>query len=430
MAAGASPLKTLSDNVVPPALTPGKKVVALEAELQKKDAQNEALQSTIADLTSALAGLNMVKEKIDNEAAAVAAAEAPKKSKKDKNAPVPSKTAYKFYCDAHPKPKEGVNMQQVWKECPPEIRQSYEAMAKADKARYQKELAAYNEEKEALELYYNEKKQEMALEFLDAHLNAQAALEKVDAENKKGKKKSKAKKDPEAPKRPLSAYMYFVADKRDSVVQKNPDAKATEVIKTLGEMWGQLEKGKGGKKGTKKYEDMAADDKARYETEKTAYDAMIAGRKEEAEKEKAYQLQKDKEEAMKFMKSRQDAAASVVAASAAPNGKAMANMVAIEDMSVVSELTNANNNNKPLKKKKDPNAPKKAKSAYIYFCTEKRNDIKATMPEGTAQKDLLAEVGRQWKELAEEGKARYNTLAEEDKERYAKEMEKYNAEKK
>ena len=45
-------------------------------------------------------------------------------------------------------------MQQVWKECPPEIRSSYEAMAKADKARYARELATHEEEKVALEMYY------------------------------------------------------------------------------------------------------------------------------------------------------------------------------------------------------------------------------------------------------------------------------------
>jgi len=146
-------------------------------------------------------------------------------------------------------------MQQAWKECPPEIRSSYEAMAKADKARYARELATHEEEKVALEMYYGKKRQDMAMEFLDAHLTAQAALERVDAETQKGKKK-KAKKDPEAPKRSLLSYMYFVADMRDSVTRENPDASPKDVIKTLGEMWNRLEKGKNGKRGTKKYDDM------------------------------------------------------------------------------------------------------------------------------------------------------------------------------
>lgn len=77
-----------------------------------------------------------------------------------------------------------------------------------------------------------------------------------------------------------------------------------------------------------------------------------------------------------------------------------------------------------------PNAPKRACSAYIFFTSENRNQIKANMPEGTNQKELLTEVGRQWKDLAEKKKEKYVKMANEDKERYAKEMEKYCAEKK
>ena len=424
MAPAASPLKTISNNLPPP-VTPGTKVVALKAELEKKDVENEALRNSIAELTNALSGLNVVKDKIDTDGTTTGVVAAAPKSKKDKDAPVHSKTAYKFWSDAHPKTKEGVNMQQVWKECSPEIRQSYEAMAKADKARYLRELATYQEEKAALEVYYGKKKQDMAMEFFDAHVTAQAVLDKVDAGNKKGKKK--AKKDPEAPKRPLSSYMYFVSKKRESVTEKNPNMAPTEAIKTLGEMWGQLEKGKKGKKGTKKYEDLATEDRARYEGEKKVYDAMIEERNKQSDQEKLERLSKDKEEAMELMKRRQDAAsasASVMAASSEAT-----KMVSLEDMSVVSELTN-NNKPKKVKKVKDPNAPKGKSSAYIYFSCDNRNQVKASMPEGTTQKDILTEVGRQWKELSEEKKEKYVTMANKDKERYAEEMEKYTAEKK
>ncbi|KAL7542926.1 hypothetical protein ACHAXR_012223 [Thalassiosira sp. AJA248-18] len=423
MAPAASPLKTITDNVPPP-VTPGTKVVALKAELEKKDAENEALRNSIAELTNALSGLNVVKDKIDTYDGSVVAAQAPK-SKRDKDAPVPSKTAYKFWCDAHPKTKEGVNMQQVWKECSPEIRQSYDAMAKADKARYLRELATYQEEKEALEEYYGKKKQDMAMEFFDAHLAAQAVLEKVDAENKKGKKNA-TKKDPEAPKRPLSSYMYFVSDMRESVTKKNSNMAPTEIIKTLGEMWGELKKGT--KKGTKKYDDLAAEDRTRYEGEKKVYDAMVEERNNQLDQEKLERLSQDKEEAMKLLKSRQDAA-SVSASVMAARSEAM-KMVSLDDMSVVSELTNINNKPKKVKKVKDPNAPKGKSSAYIYFTCENRNQVKASMPEGTTQKELLTEIGRQWKDLTEEKKEKYVEMANKDKERYDEEMEKYTAAKK
>ena len=109
-------------------------------------------------------------------------------------------------------------------------------------------------------------------------------------------------------------------------------------------------------------------------------------------------------------------------------------MVSLDDMSVISEVTEQTNANtkpaKKVKKAKDPNAPKQASNSYIFFTSENRNSSKAGMPEGTNQRDLLTEVGRQWRESTEEKKAKYVEMANKDKERYAKEMKKYNAEKK
>ena len=39
-----------------------------------------------------------------------------------------------------------------------------------------------------------------------------------------GTRRTKAKKDPAAPKRPLSAYMFFSQDWRERVKDENPDA--------------------------------------------------------------------------------------------------------------------------------------------------------------------------------------------------------------
>merc|ERR1712161_19822 len=78
--------------------------------------------------------------------------------------------------------------------------------------------------------------------------------------------------------------------------------------------------------------------------------------------------------------------------------------------------------------KKDPNAPKGPTSSYLFFCNGNRAAIKLQMPEAT-NKELLTEVGRQWKDLAEKKKEKYTNMASLDKARYVKEMEKYNASK-
>ncbi len=46
------------------------------------------------------------------------------------------------------------------------------------------------------------------------------------------------KKDPNAPKKPLSAYMFFCAEHREEVKTANPDFKATQITSELGRLWG------------------------------------------------------------------------------------------------------------------------------------------------------------------------------------------------
>ncbi|KAL5448602.1 Non-histone chromosomal protein 6 [Paraphaeosphaeria minitans] len=76
----------------------------------------------------------------------------------------------------------------------------------------------------------------------------------------------KKKKDPNAPKRGLSAYMFFANDQRDKVREENPGIKFGEVGKMLGEKWKTLSE-----KQRQPYEAKAATDKKRYEEEKIAY---------------------------------------------------------------------------------------------------------------------------------------------------------------
>ena len=78
------------------------------------------------------------------------------------------------------------------------------------------------------------------------------------------------------------------------------------------------------------------------------------------------------------------------------------------------------------KKKKDPNAPKGAKSAFMYFSTAKRSEIKEANPDASFG-DLGKLVGAAWKELSDDGKAEWEEKAKEDKARYAKEMSNYSA---
>lgn len=72
--------------------------------------------------------------------------------------------------------------------------------------------------------------------------------------------------DPNAPKRGLSAYMFFANEQRENVREENPGITFGQVGKLLGERWKALND-----KQRAPYEAKAAADKKRYEDEKQAY---------------------------------------------------------------------------------------------------------------------------------------------------------------
>ncbi|EHY53640.1 Non-histone chromosomal protein 6 [Exophiala dermatitidis] len=78
----------------------------------------------------------------------------------------------------------------------------------------------------------------------------------------------KKKKDPNAPKRGLSAYMFFANEQRESVREENPGISFGQVGKVLGDRWKALNE-----KQREPYEKKAQADKKRYEDEKAKYQA-------------------------------------------------------------------------------------------------------------------------------------------------------------
>lgn len=88
-----------------------------------------------------------------------------------------------------------------------------------------------------------------------------------------------------------------------------------------------------------------------------------------------------------------------------------------------------------MKAFKDPNKPKRAKSAYFYFCDEVRPPIitkyqklaKAGKMKGESLMGAVAkECAGLWKKLSDKQKAKVNKLAAADKERYSTAMAAFN----
>ena len=85
-----------------------------------------------------------------------------------------------------------------------------------------------------------------------------------------------------------------------------------------------------------------------------------------------------------------------------------------------------NSSGKKNKKLKDKNAPKRGKSAYIYFCGDFRAAAKAELGDDATLGQVGKELGRLWHEAKyAEKTVKYTKLAAKDKERYEKEMETY-----
>lgn len=91
---------------------------------------------------------------------------------------------------------------------------------------------------------------------------------------------TRRKKDPDAPKRPITAYMFYAQHERKNVNKDKPDAKFGEVGKIIGERWRQLDA-----EGKKTYEDMAIEDKKRYDKQKAEYNETKAAKASEAKAE-------------------------------------------------------------------------------------------------------------------------------------------------
>ena len=204
--------------------------------------------------------------------------------------------------------------------------------------------------------------------------NSQENIEAFNIVEIKSTKRSSDKiKDPNKPKRGKSAYIFFCAKKREEAKANLGDgAKATEVTSELGRMWNAL---KASTKTTEKkllasLEAEAAEDKARYNEAMEDY--------------------------------------------VAPSDEELAAIVPAKKARKTSD--------------KDPNAPKRGKSAYIFFCAAMRPQVKEELGE-EGKSSIMAELGKRWKELKEDDDradelAEYTKMAADDKARYEEEKEK------
>ncbi|KAJ0254040.1 FACT complex subunit SSRP1 [Hirschfeldia incana] len=77
-----------------------------------------------------------------------------------------------------------------------------------------------------------------------------------------------------------------------------------------------------------------------------------------------------------------------------------------------------------VKRKKDPNAPKKAMSGFMYFSQMERDNIKKDNP-GIGFGDVAKVLGDKWRQMSAEEKEPYEAKAQVDKKRYEDQISDY-----
>jgi len=97
----------------------------------------------------------------------------------------------------------------------------YEEKAKEKKEQYEKDLKEY-------------KKTDHYTEYQD---KLKSWKENTDGETKTRGKRSKRAKDPNAPKKPQTAYFIFSSERRPQLKTLHPEKKITELAKLLGDEW-------------------------------------------------------------------------------------------------------------------------------------------------------------------------------------------------
>jgi hypothetical protein len=110
--------------------------------------------------------------------------------------------------------------------------------------------------------------------YLDCYLDVVVtAVHQVAAEaeaDREAAKTKRYKKDPKAPTRARSAYMFFYQEKFAELRQVNPELKPPEAAPVIGALWKDL-KSKKNRTAMNKYKDLAAQDAQRYQHDLAAY---------------------------------------------------------------------------------------------------------------------------------------------------------------
>ncbi len=218
--------------------------------------------------------------------------------------------------------------------------------------------------------------------------------------SKKKKKKEKKAKDPNAPKRNLSAYIHYCNSTRDITKVLNPRMDAVKITKVVSANWKALSSHE-----RAVWDAKAAADKERYQKDLAQYKETDLYARWEAQQAEGTEPAAPKPEASKPTASKPTASKPT-------------------DSDSVSDESSKKKRKK--KKKKDPNAPKRNISAFMHYSKDTREEVKANQPDLTFG-EISKVISVNWKALTDQQRAVWDEKAATDKVRYQRELAEYQA---
>lgn len=306
------------------------------------------------------------------------------KRQKDPLAPKRGKSSYIFFCvDTREKIKKANpdfeakelirELGRVWREeTSDKEKEKYAKQSAADKERYAEEIKDYE---------------------------PPADLGFVTPRGKGAKKPRKA-----GPKRGLTSYIFFCKDMRPKLKEESPDMATKDVTAELGKRWRELSENK-----KKPFEKLAAEDKARYESEKESWvDPSGEGEEDEAEKPAKAKKGAKADKSTKVPDKKAPAKGA--------KGSKKVTAVDDDDEVVTQEKPKkaAKTDKKAPAKVEDTKASKPKKGGGLAaFIKEERSSVKEENPDWTAAQ-VTKELNKLWNDLSSEEQDEYNTKASEE----------------
>ena len=230
------------------------------------------------------------------------------------------------------------------------------------------------------------------------------------------------KKDKNAPRRNKSAYMFWCEDNLNAVKEEFPDYKMGEVAKELGARWKKVKS-----KDRAPYQKKATADKKRFQTETKDYESEHGV--STTIPLTSYQSQrKTIMDTIKREKQLVHQTLMKIHSLLADGTHTMESMLNTDTITSAQESMLDSQVNSRLKEKKDTNAPKGIRSAYVLWCKENRASLQEKHPE-CKMGELSKKLGNLWKTVELEVKETFKEKSAEDKIRYETEMAAYNQKK-